>query len=143
MQTTGLTHARIAVPEDCLPLVADLVIRLGGKVLHDSGNSFSVQPMPGIERGGKMLKALRQRAGLTQKALAEAVGIQQSHISDFEKNRRAVPYKYAQRLADILHSIPSHFMTPNAETIAAMKESEEGKGKRFASAEALYKDLGI
>lgn len=32
---------------------------------------------------------------------------------------------------------------PNASTLAAMKELEQGKGKRFASADALFKDLDI
>jgi len=99
--------------------------------------------MPGIERGGKMLRALRLRAGVTQKALADAVGLPQSHISDFEKNRRAVPYKHAQKLAEALHAIPSHFMTPNAETIAAMNEAGEGGGQAYDTQEAMYKDLGI
>ena len=32
---------------------------------------------------------------------------------------------------------------PNATSLAAIKEIEEGKGIRFDSAEALFKDLGI
>jgi DNA-damage-inducible protein J len=38
---------------------------------------------------------------------------------------------------------PFPVKTPNAVTRAAMKELEEGKGKRYESAEALFKDLGI
>jgi DNA-damage-inducible protein J len=38
---------------------------------------------------------------------------------------------------------PFPIKTPNAATRAAMKELEEGKGKRSSSAEALFKDLGI
>jgi DNA-damage-inducible protein J len=38
---------------------------------------------------------------------------------------------------------PFPVKTPNAATRAAIKELEEGKGKRFESAEALFKDLGI
>jgi len=33
--------------------------------------------------------------------------------------------------------------TPNATTRKAMAELEKGKGKRFASAEKLFKDLGV
>ena len=33
--------------------------------------------------------------------------------------------------------------TPNAETIAAIKELAEGGGTRHSSAEELFKDLGI
>lgn len=32
---------------------------------------------------------------------------------------------------------------PNALTLSAMKELERGKGRRFKSADALFKDLGI
>ena len=33
--------------------------------------------------------------------------------------------------------------TPNAATIKAMKQLDEGKGKRCADAEALFRHLGI
>jgi DNA-damage-inducible protein J len=32
---------------------------------------------------------------------------------------------------------------PNEESLAAIREIEEGRGMRFNSAEALFKDLGI
>lgn len=32
---------------------------------------------------------------------------------------------------------------PNAESLAAIREIEEGRGVRFNSAEALFEDLGI
>jgi DNA-damage-inducible protein J len=38
---------------------------------------------------------------------------------------------------------PFSVKTPNATTRKAMDELEEGKGKRFASAEKLFKDLGV
>ena len=38
---------------------------------------------------------------------------------------------------------PFPIKTPNAATRAAIAELEEGKGKRFDSVEALFKDLGI
>jgi hypothetical protein len=84
MQATELVHARIAIPVDCLPLVADLVGRLGGIVLNGEGEAASVLTMPEIERRGARLKALRQREGMTQKTLADAVGVPQT-LSNFEK----------------------------------------------------------
>ena len=38
-------------------------------------------------------------------------------------------------------SLPFDVRVPNAETIAAMKELDEGRGKRFDSVEALMADL--
>ena len=33
--------------------------------------------------------------------------------------------------------------SPNEETIAAMRELDEGKGKRFSSADELFSELGL
>jgi len=137
------THAQITIPVDCLPLVTELVTRLGGSMADASGDVYPVMPMPQVERGGKMLRALRQRAGMTQKALADAIGVPQSHISEFEQDRRAVPFKHAQKLAETLRAIPSHFMTPNAETVAAMSGAGEDDRQEYGTPEAMYKDLGI
>ena len=38
---------------------------------------------------------------------------------------------------------PFAVKTPNAATRKAMAELEKGKGKRFASAEKLFKDFGV
>jgi len=38
---------------------------------------------------------------------------------------------------------PFEVKVPNAKTLRAMNELESGKGKRFKSAKALFKDLGI
>ena len=37
--------------------------------------------------------------------------------------------------------LPFDVKVPNAETIKAVKELEQGKGKRFDSAEELFRDL--
>jgi DNA-damage-inducible protein J len=39
--------------------------------------------------------------------------------------------------------LPFEVKVPNAKTRQAMQELAEGKGKRAASADALFKDLGI
>ncbi|MBS0193609.1 MAG: type II toxin-antitoxin system RelB/DinJ family antitoxin [Proteobacteria bacterium] len=48
-------------------------------------------------------------------------------------------------LTKVVHErgLPFEMWVPNATTRKAMKELDEGKGKRFDSAEALFKDLGI
>ena len=139
--STQQIQAHITLPADCLPLVAELVTRLGGNVTDAAQNGFAVQPMPEVERGGKMLRALRQRAGMTQQAVADALRLPQSNISEFEKNIRAIPYKHAQKLAILLHSIPSHFMTPNAETIEAMNGAGEDGRQIYDNSEAMYKEI--
>jgi len=39
--------------------------------------------------------------------------------------------------------LPFEIAVPNKTTCKAMKELDEGKGRKFESAEALFKDLGI
>ena len=39
--------------------------------------------------------------------------------------------------------LPFTVRVPNAATLEAIEELDEGKGKRFSTAEELFKDLGI
>ena len=39
--------------------------------------------------------------------------------------------------------LPFEVKVPNAETIEAMTELDQGRGKRFSNTDALFKDLGI
>lgn len=39
--------------------------------------------------------------------------------------------------------LPFEIHTPNAETVAAMREADRGEGERFDSAKALFENLGI
>lgn len=109
MNTTLISHARISIPADCFELVSALVCRLGGQVIADD-DIVTIPPMPEKERVGRMLKGLRLREGLTQKALADAIGVPQSHISEYEKNKRPVPEAKAEELAKLLHSVPGNFL---------------------------------
>jgi DNA-damage-inducible protein J len=40
-------------------------------------------------------------------------------------------------------AVPFPVKVPNAVTVKAMKELEGGKGKKFDSADELFKDLGV
>ena len=109
MENTLISHARISVPSDCFELVSALVCRLGGQIIVDD-DVVTIPPMSEKERVGKMLKGLRLREGLTQKAVAEAIGVPQSHVSEYEKNKRPVPAAKAAELAKLLHSVPENFL---------------------------------
>ena len=143
MQTQQMAHAQIAIPSDNLELLTSLVNKLGGKVFQEMYPSLPCDPMPNVERGGSMLKVLRHRAGLTQNEVAITLKIPQSHISEFERDKRNIPLKHARKLAVLLNTLPSHFMKPNSETLDAMAELEKNQGQRFASAEKFFNDLGI
>ena len=49
----------------------------------------------------------------------------------------------AQIVRQLIRSFIARHETPNAVTIAAMQAADKDEGTPFASAEALFKDLGI
>jgi plasmid maintenance system antidote protein VapI len=55
-----------------------------------------------LNRAGNLLEAARIKADLSQKQLAEAVGIRQTMVSEFENGRRRITAKMAGRLAKVL-----------------------------------------
>lgn len=107
------TTARIEIPSDSLPLVGQLVKKLGGKVFKDCSAEevlFIAPAMKEKERVSRMLKGLRLRADMTQKELAKQIGVPQSHISEYEKNKRKIPREKASELANILKTVDSDFI---------------------------------
>lgn len=70
----------------------------------------TVPSLPESERVGRMLKGLRLREGMTQLQLAKAIGVPQSPISEYEKNKRTIPPAKAEELATLLHTVPGHFL---------------------------------
>ncbi|MDR2354607.1 MAG: helix-turn-helix domain-containing protein, partial [Clostridiales Family XIII bacterium] len=51
---------------------------------------------------GKRIRALRKRKGLSQKTLAERIGIQESTLSRYENDKRTYQWDGLMRLADAL-----------------------------------------
>lgn len=105
-----IAHAHIALPCDALPLVAELVRRLGGEIIAEDEEHIVMPPIPERERTGRMLKGLRLRAGMTQKALALAIDVPQSHISEYEANKRPIPAAKTALLAQLLNTVEGHFI---------------------------------
>lgn len=143
MHARHMTRATISIPEDCLALVTTLVTKLGGQVMSEVCPTPHHNTMTEHERGGKTLKAFRLQAGLTQKEVAATLGIPQSHISEFETDKRSIPYKHARNLATLFNTLPNRFMRPNDATRKAMEELGHGEGHRSASADDLFDTLGI
>jgi len=59
-----------------------------------------------VNRSGNLLEAARLKAGLSQKQLAEAVGIRQTMISEYENGRRRITKTMAGRFAKELKIKP-------------------------------------
>lgn len=106
------TTARIEIPSDALALVGQLVNKLGGRIFKENGSEelvFVAPPIPERDRVARLLKGARLRAGLTQKQLAQRIGVPQGHVSEYEKNKRRIPAPKAALLADVLQTVEAHF----------------------------------
>jgi|SRR3989344_3914380 len=53
-----------------------------------------------FSEGGLMLRGSRHKVGVTQQALAGALGISQHHISEMENGKRPIGKEMAKRLAE-------------------------------------------
>jgi ribosome-binding protein aMBF1 (putative translation factor) len=80
----------------------DLQIISGGNEKINIENTDFYREMNN-NRIGNLLEATRLRAGLTQKQLAEKIGIRQNMLSDYEKGKRKLTRSMAQRLANELN----------------------------------------
>jgi DNA-binding transcriptional regulator YiaG len=99
------------LPSESLRIVEELVSKLGGKTLNIEEQAFFKAPtLPLAEKVAKLLKGARLRANLTQKEIAKIIGVPQSHISEYEKNKRKIPQQKATLLAKILNTSEAYFL---------------------------------
>jgi predicted transcriptional regulator len=82
------------------------ILNLAGMPLKDSeeddGKSYSIEQVFPDFHIGHALRGLRSREELTQKQLAEMVGIKPSNISEMENGKRPIGKVMAKRLAKAL-----------------------------------------
>lgn len=100
MVDSSYTSAQIQIPSHLYPEVAAFVARMGGMI---SSSQFRA-PSNNSADSGTMLKNLRQNSGLTQQQISDALGVPQSHISDYENNKRAIPAKHTPKLAALFNN---------------------------------------
>jgi len=55
-----------------------------------------------VNRAGNLLEGARLKAGFSQKQLAEAAGVRQTMVSEFENGRRRITTAMAGRFAKVL-----------------------------------------
>ncbi len=58
----------------------------------------------------RVLSGARQKAELTQKQLADAVGIRQSVLSEYENGKRKITRAMAEKFASALNTYPEKFL---------------------------------
>ena len=103
-------HLR-GVPSDKGELVKDAIekmLNLAGmhlqKMEEDDARLYSIAEVFPEFHIGHALRGLRSREGLTQKQLAEIIGVKPSHISEMEKGKRTIGKEMAKRLAKALRT---------------------------------------
>jgi DNA-binding XRE family transcriptional regulator len=101
--TEGSLEARFIGSREKIGKLRDYARRIG---LQDATESLSIAeafPAYGENPLGLALRGARHREGLTQRALAEATGIPQRHISEMEGGKRQIGRERARKIADALH----------------------------------------
>lgn len=63
-----------------------------------------------VNRSGNLLEAARLKAGLSQKQLAEAVGVRQTMVSEYENGHRKITKNMAGRFAKELKIKPERLL---------------------------------
>ena len=64
---------------------------------------------------GNRLRAARDRRGLSQQAVADALGLPRTAITNMETGARAVSTLEMTKLADLYGQTPAYFLSPNEE----------------------------
>ncbi|HAJ79532.1 MAG TPA: hypothetical protein DCO75_07135 [Fibrobacteres bacterium] len=63
-----------------------------------------------LNRAGNLLEAARIKADFSQKQLAEAVGIRQTMVTEFENGRRRITKSMSERFAKVLEVKSERFL---------------------------------
>lgn len=99
------------VPSDKVELIKEAlekILNLAGMHLQemeeDNAGSHSIEEVFPDFHVGHALRGLRSREELTQKQLAEMIGVKPSHISEMENGKRTIGKKMAKRLAKALRT---------------------------------------
>lgn len=102
----------ITIPDEAIEPLTNLINILCNYNcdLNSDSNFIKSEPLPNNIRNGVLLRAARLRADLTQKELANKINVPQTHISQYEKNKRKIPLQKARELAAILNTSEDYFI---------------------------------
>lgn len=84
-------------------------------MVSDKQNSYkklyTADEVLGAATPGVVLQGFRGREDLTQKQLADAVGLKQHHISEMERGVRKISSNMAKRFAEFFCTTPKVFLS--------------------------------
>lgn len=101
--TENPLEARFIGTRDKIGKLKDYAKQIGLQDASDSVTIAEAFPAYGVNPLGLALRGARHREGLTQRALAEATGIPQRHISEMESGKRQIGRERAKKIAVALH----------------------------------------
>ena len=96
-------EARFIGTSEKIGRLIDYAKQIGLQGASDSVTIAEAFPDYGVNPLGLALRGARHREGLTQRALAEATGIPQRHISEMESGKRQIGRERAKKVAAALH----------------------------------------
>ena len=99
-------------------IVRFAILKLGDGRLAAAQRRFGDQKNPmevsmDAARLGDRLRAARDRRGLSQQAVADALGLPRTAITNMETGARAVSTLEITKLADLYGQTPAYFLSPN------------------------------
>jgi transcriptional regulator with XRE-family HTH domain len=97
MSTIAVNGAQLGRPIECF-----LAMERAGGIGRSSSGYLNVRHMRNSNRLGEVVKRQREALGLTQRSLAQKLGVESSHVAFIESGRRKPSLKLVARLADVL-----------------------------------------
>jgi DNA-binding XRE family transcriptional regulator len=91
---------RYRVPDEKIGQIEEAV----AAILGAEDESFSLAEVFPDLHPGNAIRGLRLREGLTQKQLAEVLGIKRNNLSEMENGKRPIGKNMAKRLAQVLRT---------------------------------------
>ena len=81
----------------------DSVVRIATPEFAPAHDAVSIPCLRSADSPGQTLRAARTSAGMTQAALASAIGVQRHHISEMEHDKRPIGRNMASRMGHVFH----------------------------------------
>lgn len=105
--TAGSTKITLTIPaclKDEVVAGIQLLVKQAQKKFDesiDNAKLYNIEEVCGKITPGDCMRGLRTREGLTQKQLAEKLGVRPHHISEMENGRRTISVQMAKKIQSI------------------------------------------
>jgi transcriptional regulator with XRE-family HTH domain len=123
-------HGRNGVSRPSALTWTDAVLGSGGIFWKISGRLFEREQMKTINQLGNLVKSRREGLGLTQRSLAQKLGVEASHVAFIESGRRKPSLRLVARMADALRVDRQNLLIlahPEAKALLAEPKPEPGR----------------